>query len=182
MRIQNCPTQEVGAVFFKKSTDRHAKNPDGTRRLIKYEIVACKSDDIRPHIPVGELIISGRWVLAYSRERVEGTLLRRDHPGDYWIKAGFECDGKFATTGNRYLWSFVDENFCEPCRAGALDRYIIPWAVNLTGVRNRDICREEQSYIWHNYVIPFGAYTEKSKLNFRIPNMKESKLNYWERG
>jgi len=157
MRIQNCPTQEVGAVFFKKSTDRHAKNPDGTRRLIKYEIVACKSDNIRHHIPVGELIISGR-------------------------KAGFECDGKFATTGNRYLWSFVDENFCEPCRAGALDRYIIPWAVNLTGVRNRDICREEQSYIWHNYVIPFGAYTEKSKLNFRIPNMKESKLNYWERG
>ena len=45
MRIKNCPTQEVGATFFKKSTDPHATNSDGTRVLIEYEVKACKMFD-----------------------------------------------------------------------------------------------------------------------------------------
>ena len=132
MRIKNCPTQEIGATFFKKSTDRHCKNPDGTKVSIQYWVKECKAADIEV----------------------------------FNIHETIECDKKFATTGNRWEWSFVDENFCDPCRFGILNYYITPWAEELSSIRHRKTDVAEEKYIWHNYAIPFGQYIGGHKPNY----------------
>jgi len=143
MRIKNCPTQEVGATFFKKSTDPRATNSDGTRVQIEYEVKACKMVD-------ADL----------------GTMA-----GTYYEKRCklFPCEEKFATT--TFQWKrntpkFVENNFCRNCVSLARHAYIQPWADHLSGVWQRETEYTEEKYIWENYVLLCGKYIGAKKGNY----------------
>jgi hypothetical protein len=140
MRIKNCPTQEIGATFFKKSTDRHAKNLDGTRQLIEYEVKACKMFD------------AGLGINGFVRNH------------EY-----YPCEEKFATTTfhwKRNTPKFVENNFCRNCISLARHSYIQPWADHLSAVKYRETEYAEEQYIWFNYVLPSGKYMGEKKRNY----------------
>ena len=149
MRIKNCPTQEVGATFFKKSTDPHATNSDGTRVLIEYEVKACKMFD-------ADLGINGyhsKWI---------------DRQGERHHEY-YPCEEKFATTTfhwKRNTPKFVENNFCRNCVSSARHTYIQPWADHLSGVRYRETEYTEEKYIWENYVLLCGKYIGAKKGNY----------------
>jgi len=143
MRIKNCPTQEIGATFFKKSTDPRATNSDGTRVQIEYEVKACKMFDA----DLG--ILAGTW-----------------WEGRYKL---FPCEEKFATTTlhwKRNTPKFVENNFCRNCVNLARGAYIQPWADHLSGVRYRETEYAEEKYIWENYVLLCGRYIGAKKGNY----------------